>query len=108
MANSTCCFEGGSKLAKCSITIMEAGITGTRNFNVTLDAKDGQCVCDTPLIVIISDCKGGYICLYIQRNFCKPNTFGTKEKAQFREVSRLERVFMYSKYREQDLKTQPV
>ena len=44
----------------------------------------------------------------IQCNFSKPNTLGTKEMVQFREVSGLERVCMYSKYREQDLKTCPV
>ena len=35
----------------------------------------------------------------------KPNTLGTKRKLWFREVSRLERFYMYSKYIEQDLKT---
>ena len=44
----------------------------------------------------------------IQCNFSKPNTLGTKEMVQFREVSGLERFCMYSKYREQDLKTHPV
>ena len=41
----------------------------------------------------------------VQCNFSKPNTLGTKEMVQFREVSRLERFCMYSKYRGQDLKT---
>ena len=44
----------------------------------------------------------------VQCNFSKPNTLGTKEMVQFREVSGLERFCMYSKYREQDLKTCPV
>ena len=34
----------------------------------------------------------------------KPNTSRTKEKIGFREVSELERFYMYSRYREQDLK----
>ena len=51
--------------------------------------------------------ENGYI-YHIQCNFSKPNTLGTKEMVQFREVSGLERFCMYSKYREQDLKTRPV
>ena len=46
--------------------------------------------------------------LIIQCNFSKPNSLGTKEMVQFREVSGLERFCMYSKYRERDLKTRPV
>ena len=46
--------------------------------------------------------------IYMQCNFSKPNTLGTKEMVQFREVFGLERFCMYSKYREQDLKTCPV
>ena len=49
-----------------------------------------------------------YLLYLIQCNFSKPNSFGTKEMVQFREVSGLERFCMYSKYREQDLKTCPV
>ena len=49
-----------------------------------------------------------YMGIQIQCNFSKPNTLRTKEMVQFREVSGLERFCMYSKYREQDLKTCPV
>jgi hypothetical protein len=41
----------------------------------------------------------------VQFNLSKPNTLGTKEEVWFRDVSELERFYMYSKYREQDLKT---
>ena len=41
-------------------------------------------------------------------NLSKRNTLEIKENVLFREVSRLERFYMYSKYREQDLKTNPV
>ena len=48
-----------------------------------------------------------YVQLYtvLQCNLSKPNTLGTKETVWFREVSGLEGFYMYSKYREQDLKT---
>ena len=39
----------------------------------------------------------------VQCYLSKPNTLGIKEKARFREVYGLERFYMYSKYREQDL-----
>jgi hypothetical protein len=45
---------------------------------------------------------------YVQCNLFKPNALETTETVQFREVSGLERFCMYSRYREQDLKTHPV
>jgi hypothetical protein len=45
----------------------------------------------------------------VQFNLSKPNTLGTKEEVWFRENSGfLEVLYIYSKYREQDLKTHPV
>ena len=46
--------------------------------------------------------------MVVQCNFSKPNTLGTTEMVQFREVPGLERFCLYSKYRERDLKTCPV
>ena len=48
------------------------------------------------------------LCVAMPCNLSKPNIHGTKEKGRFREVYSLERLYIYSKCREHDLKARPL
>ena len=82
-----------------------------RTYAYSIIHQSTQCTSphQTPTVL---EYTGSAVCMHViihqctESNLSKANTH--EESVQFGEVSELDRFYMYSKYREQDLKTRPV